>query len=567
MADQYTPQPTNASALDPRRWWTLGATCFGLFMALLDVTVVNVALPTIGDGLHASLSDLEWVINAYSLVFAVLLVSAGRIGDLFGRKRFFLLGLAVFTLGSLGSALANSLAFDGVAPIRMLIFARGLQGIGSAFMMPLALAIISATFHGKERGLAIGIYGGVSALGLGLGPVIGGLLVDRFNWESIFYLNVPIGVIGIAAGAWIIAESRDTTAPRTIDIAGLLTLSATLFCLIFALMEGNDRGWNSAYILGLFAAAVVIGVVFVVVERTVRNPMVDLGLFRNASFSGSAIVAFCLHGGQFALLFFLTLYLQNLLGFSPLGGGLRLLPISLMTLIVSPLSGALSERIGVKPIMAVGMALAAVSTLLLTVMSANDTASDWTKLLPALLLGGIAGGLVSPLISTVAVNTVDRDKVGMASGISGLCRQLGIAFGTALLGAVLTHQYNATLHDRIPQLPLAGMPPQQAETVRDNVLNGLIKAGTFVGSTGLRHPPAQFAAIAKLPAFPQLQAIARDAFIAGMTDLFYVGAAVLVIGCAGALMVKQSDMRHRAPERAVQHGDVEQAAQVAAERS
>lgn len=539
-----SPTWSDQAAPNPRRWWVLAATCFGLFMAMLDVTIVNVALPTIGDDLHASLADLEWVINAYLLIYAVFLVTAGRIGDIFGRKRFFVAGTVLFAAGSLLCALAKSLAFGGLDPIHMLNIARGIQGLGSAFMMALSLAIISATFIGKERGLAIGIWGGVSGIALGLGPVIGGLLVDKVGWESVFYLNVPIGVISVLLCLWVVEESVDPTAARSVDVGGLITLSLSVFCLVFALIEGNDRGWGSTEIIGLFVAAVIMGIIFAMVEQRVSHPMVELGLFRNASFTGAAIVALALHGGLYSLLFYLTLYLQNLLGFSPLGGGLRLLPLSGLVFLVSPLAGALSDKLGAKLIMAVGLAIAAASTLALTVVSASDQQSDWLKILPALLLAGVASGLVSPLISTVAINTVDYNKAGMASGISGFCRQLGTAFGTALLGAVLTHQYNGTLHDKIPHLAMTGMPAAQAAATRDQLTNGLIQAGTFIGSTGLRNPPAAFAQIAKLPFFPDLQKIVREAFINGLIWALITGAILLVVGLAAALLVKRSDMVH-----------------------
>jgi EmrB/QacA subfamily drug resistance transporter len=428
----------SVAANNPRRWWALAATSFGLFMALLDVTIVNVALPTIGKDLHASFADLQWVVNAYSLALAVFLVTAGRLGDLFGRKRLFMVGLGVFSLGSLCAALAGSFPLEGLSPIQMLLCARVLQGIGGAVMLPLALAIIAATFQGRERGLAIGIYGGVTGLATALGPVIGGILVEKVSWQSIFSLNVPIGFIGMALCLWAVTESFDRSAPRWVDLYGLVTLSVSLFCLVLALIQGSDpgKGWISPPILTLFAIAAAAMVAFVVGELRLKHPMVDPRLFKNASFTGAAIVAFTLSAGMFSLFFFLTLYLQNYLGFSALDAGVRFLPLSGLILVVGPLAGAFSDRLGSKVIMGVGIAILIVAVLLL----------------PAFILGGLGSGLVSPQVPTVAVGTVSRDRAGMASGVNGACRQVGAAFGIALLGAILTNQYNTSLRDNISRL-------------------------------------------------------------------------------------------------------------------
>ena len=253
------PQPRRGPRppATPRHWWALAAVSFGLFMALLDVTIVNVALPTIGDDLNATFADLQWVINAYSLTLAVLLVTSGRLGDIFGRRRFFMIGLGVFSFGSLLAALSGSVTFGSFSHIQVLLAARVVQGLGGATMLPLSLAIIAATFHGRQRGAAIGIYGGVTGLATALGPVIGGILVEKVSWQSIFYINVPIGIIGIGLCAWAVTESRDMSASRSIDIFGLATLTISLFCLVLGLIQGSDpdKGWTSPYILTLFVVS------------------------------------------------------------------------------------------------------------------------------------------------------------------------------------------------------------------------------------------------------------------------------------------------------------------------
>jgi EmrB/QacA subfamily drug resistance transporter len=540
-------QPGRALVADPRRWWALIATSFGLFMALLDVTIVNVALPTIGNDLQASFADLQWVINAYTLVLAVLLVTAGRLGDIFGRKRLFMVGLGLFSLGSLGCAVAGNITISGISHIDVLIGARAFQGIGGAIMLPLSLAIIAATFQGRERGIAIGIYGGITGLATAVGPVIGGVLVAKVNWQSIFLLNVPIGLIGIALCAWAVRESRDMTAARVVDVFGLVTLTVSIFCLVLALIQGNDsdKGWTSPYILALFGVAAAALIIFVIGELWLKHPMVDPRLFKNRSFTGSAIVAFALSGGLFSLFFFLALYLQNFLGFSALDAGLRVLPLSALVLVSAPLAGALAERLGAKALMAIGMLIATAAVLLMTRITPGDTQTDWLVLLPAFILGGLAVGMVSPQISTVAINTVNRDRAGMASGISGICRQLGTAFGIALLGAILTNQYNTALQDNIARLTIPNVPLAQQSTTLNGIISGLQQAGTFVGSTGLKHPTGQAAQFAHNPLFPQIQTIVQAGYIDATTAIFRIAAVLLAVGALAALiLVRRQDMHH-----------------------
>jgi EmrB/QacA subfamily drug resistance transporter len=530
----------------PRRWWALLATCFGLFMALLDVTIVNVALPTIGTDLHASYSDLQWVIDAYALALAVLLVTAGRLGDLFGRKRLFMVGLGMFSLGSLLCGLSSNIALGGLSHIQVLLVARAFQGIGGSIMLPLSLAIIAATFTGRERGVAIGIYGGVTGLATAIGPVVGGLLVSNVGWQSIFYLNVPIGILGIALCAWAVTESYDTRAPRSVDVFGLLALSVSLFALVLALIQGNDsdKGWTSQYILTLFGISAAGLIIFVVGESLLKNPMVDPRLFLNASFTGAAIVAFTLSAGLFSLFFFLTLYLQNFLGFSALDAGLRVLPLSGLILFAAPLAGAFTDRIGAKIIIVVGMAILVGAVLLMARISPNDTQADWVVLLPAFVLGGLGSGLVNPPIATVAVGTVSRDRAGMASGVSSVCRQVGTAFGIALLGAILTNQYNSGLQSQISRLSVPQVPPAQSQGIINGVITQLQQAGTFAGSTGLRNPPPQYAQFTNSPLFPQIQAAVRSAYISATIDIFHLALIILGVGLLAALLlVKRSDMR------------------------
>jgi EmrB/QacA subfamily drug resistance transporter len=531
-----------ASAV-PHRWWALAAACFGLFMALLDVTIVNVALPTIGRDLHAGFSDLQWVINAYTIALAVFLVTVGRLGDLFGRKRLFMIGLGIFTLGSLLCALSGGISFAGLSHTNVLLGARGLQGFGGSFMLPLSLAIISATFQGRERGVALGIWGGVTGLATAIGPVVGGVLVQGVGWQSIFLLNVPIGIIGIAMASWAISESRDDRAPRTVDIFGLLTSAGFVLCLVLALVQGNDKGWGSPYILALFAGALVSLIAFVIGELRIEHPMADPRLFAIPSFAGSAVVAFMVSAGFLGLLFFLTLYMQNTLGFDALQAGLRFLALSGLILVGAPLSGRLAGRVGPKPLLTAGTALLVVSALLMSRMSSTQfDQTQWLTLLPAYLVGGIGVGLVNPPISALAVGSVEQRLAGMAAGISGLCRQLGTAVGIAFLGAVLTSRYNTYVHDRITALAAPGLTP----AVRERIISGAQQAGDLAGSGGLQGANAPAGPYAHLPFFPAVSHAARGAFVDGTVDILHIASGLLVLGLlAGLLLVRNPDARHR----------------------
>jgi EmrB/QacA subfamily drug resistance transporter len=522
------------------RWWALAAACFGLFMALLDVTIVNVALPTIGRDLHGSFADLQWVITAYTIALAVFLVTVGRLGDLFGRKRMFIAGLGIFTLGSLLCALSGDITIAGLSHTGVLLAARAIQGFGGSFMLPLSLAIITATFDGPERGTAIGIWGGVTGLATAIGPVVGGVLVQDVGWQSIFLLNVPIGLVGMLLAAWAIAESRDERAPRTIDFFGLLTSAAFVFCLVLALVQGNDpdKGWTSPYILTLFGVALIALVVFVVGELRIKHPMADPRLFAIPSFAGSAIVAFMLSAGFLGLLLFLTLYMQNTLGFDALQAGVRFLALSGLILVGAPLSGRLTDKIGPRPLLLVSMALLVVSVLLMTRISSSDFGqAQWLTLLPAYMLGGFAVGIANPPISTLAVGTVERRLAGMAAGISGLCRQLGMAVGIAFLGAVLTSRYNTYIHDRAMAWQASGLTP----AIRQRLIDGAQRAGDLAGSAGLQGAGSQYA---HMPFFPGISHIARAAYVDGTIDILRIAAALLALGfLASLLLVRRADLQ------------------------
>jgi EmrB/QacA subfamily drug resistance transporter len=528
-----------------RKWWSLAAVCFGLFMALLDVTIVNVALPTIQKSLNASFSELQWVIDAYALTFAVILVTSSRLGDIFGRKKVFILGLAVFSIGSLLCALSGDFTFGGTSHVMTLNISRAIQGLGGSAMMPLSLSIISTEFHGKERGAAFGIWGGVSGLATAIGPLVGGILVEKVNWQSIFYINIPIGIIGIALSIWAIRESKEERASRFIDVFGLITLSVSMLCLVLALMEGNDKGWNSSYILTLFAIAAIVLLVFIVGELKIKNPMIDPRLFKIPSFTGSAIAAFCLSAGLYSLFFYLTLYLQNFLGFDSLQAGLRTLPMSALVLLGAPLAGKLTDKFGPKWFVVIALAMLSVSVFLMTRISPNDKPSDWIVLLPAFIIAGIANGMANPPISSLAMGTVHPSKIGMASGISNVSRQIGTAFGIAFLGAMLSNRYNIYIHDKITPLNVPGLPA----VAKQNMISGIQKAGTIAGSYGLSGNTSQNP-YAHQPIFPTIQQIARTSFVDGTIDILKIAGCILAAGAILTfVLIRNKDMVHTHQEK------------------
>src|SRR5215211_9050185 len=319
-----------------RKWWTLGAVGFGLFMIMLDNTVVNVALPTIQRELGAGLSELEWIVSGYALTFAALMLTGGKLADLFGRRRIFVIGLAMFSGSSLACALAPSAGF--------LIGARVAQGAGAALMNPATLSIITATFPPRQRGTAIGIWAGVSALALAIGPLVGGLLTEHISWSWIFFVNVPIGVIAIAASLLLIPESKDESAEQRLDMPGLLTSGVGLFALTYGLIEANTYGWTSGRILGAFAVAVTMLLAFVLLELRQRIPMLDLSLFRSGTFAGANLAVLLVALAMFGVFFFVSLYMQGVLGYSAVKTGAAFLPMTVLIVLVAPVAGKSSDR-------------------------------------------------------------------------------------------------------------------------------------------------------------------------------------------------------------------------------
>jgi EmrB/QacA subfamily drug resistance transporter len=414
-----------------RKWWTLGALAFALFMIMLDNTVVNVALPSIQRDLGVGLSELEWTVNAYALTFAVLMLSGGKLADFFGRRRIFLLGLVVFTLSSLVCGLATT--------GETLIGARTVQGIGAALMLPATLSIISATFPPHQRGMAIGIWAGVSAMALAIGPLIGGLLTEHVDWSWIFFVNVPIGVLGLIVGLLVIRDSRDTSEGQRLDFPGLLTSAAGLFALTFALIEANSYGWTDPVIIGLFAGSAVALAAFVWLELHQRAPMLDLSLFRSGTFAGANAVALLVTLAMFGVFFFMSLYMQNVLGYSAVETGAAFLPMTVLIILIAPAAGKFSDRIGSRWLMTAGMTLLAVSLLL---FSRLDLDSGFWDIFPGLVVGGLGMATVMTPMTAAALGSVPVAKSGVGSGVLNTFRQLGGALGIAVMGAIVASYVN-----------------------------------------------------------------------------------------------------------------------------
>jgi EmrB/QacA subfamily drug resistance transporter len=486
---------------DNRRWWTLGAMCFALFMIMLDNTVVNVALPSIQRDLHASLSALEWTMNAYTLTFAVLMVTGGRLGDIFGRRRMFLFGVTVFGISS---------AMIGFAPSdAMLVAFRAVQGVGAAFMMPATLAIITQAFPAEQRGTAIGTWAGVSALALAIGPVLGGFLTQDVSWRAIFFINPPIAIGAVAVTLFAARESRDETVGRKVDIPGIAALTIGLTAFILALVESNAWHWGSVRIVGLFVLAAVALAAFVAIELRVRVPMLDFSFFRSRTSAGSNLVAFLVTFAMFAQFFFLTLYMQNVLHYSPLQTGLRFLPATIVIIIMGPLAGRLTDRVGPRPLMVAGLITTSAALLIQSRLTVH---TGYGLLLPGFILMGLGMGLVMSPMSTAAMNAVDRAKAGAASGVLSMSRMVGGSVGLAVMGALVATVGRAKLDQLLPNV---------APATRGRIASTL---GTGPG------PGAHHAA-------PQVVDAVQHAFVSALGVGLEVGAVVTLVGALLALFL------------------------------
>ena len=503
-------------ALD-RKWWTLIAVCTATFMLLLDITVVNVALPDIQRSLHSTFSDLQWVVDAYSLTLAAFLLTAGVVGDMFGRRDVFAVGLGVFSVSSLVCGLSTTSL--------MLNLARAAQGVGGAIMFATSLALIAQAFSGKERGTAFGIYGAVIGGAVAVGPLVGGAITSGIGWRWIFFVNVPIGVLAVIVTLTRVAGSKDPNT-RRIDWIGFVSFSGALFMLVFALVRGPDDGWGSPLITGLFIGAVLLLAIFLVAEWRQRDPMLDLTLFKRPAMVGVSLAAFTLAASIFALFLYLTLYIQDDLGYGPLAAGVRFLPITMLAFIVAPISGKLTVRIQARYLLGTALLLIAIGCLL---MGTTHASSSWTVLLPGFIVAGIGIGAVNPVLASSAISVVPPERSGMASGANNTFRQVGIATGIAGLGTVFQTQ--------IQNHTLAALGSSAAGQAV--VAHGGVALKSALAGGGVRQ------AMGSIPSAASRQALLdayRVGFSATLNHLMVIGAVIAFIGSVGSFaLVRQRD--------------------------
>ena len=427
-----------------RKWWTLVAVCTGIFMLLLDISIVNVALPYIEQDLKASLADLQWVIDAYALTLAAFLLTAGTVADAVGRRRVFSIGVVVFTAGSLLCGLATGPTF--------LALARAAQGVGGAIMFATSLALLAQAFHGRDRGIAFGVFGMITGVAIAIGPVLGGALTSGLSWRWIFFVNIPIGIIALAIALLRVDESRSPRTRRP-DWIGFFTFSTGLGALVFGLIRSGESGWSSATVVGSLAAAVVLLGAFVVAEYVQREPMFDLKLTRVPTFDGGLIAAVGLSASLFSILTYIALYLQNVLGYSALQTGVRFLPLTGAIFVAAGIAGRLTSRVPIRYMLGLGFVLGGVG---MSLMRGLTPASGWTHLLPGMIVAGVGIGLINVPLAATAVGVVEPARAGMASGINSTFRQVGIATGIAVLGTIFVSQIRTGIIGRLNGTLLGG---------------------------------------------------------------------------------------------------------------
>ncbi|MFG3689417.1 MFS transporter [Micromonospora sp. NPDC047740] len=498
------------SRADPK-WWALTAVCLGTFMLLLDLTIVNVALPDIQASLGASFSDVQWVVDAYALTLAALLLTAGSLADLFGRRRLYVIGLVVFTAASALCGVAQS-------PL-MLELSRGLQGIGGAIMFSVSLALLANAFRGAERGTAFGIWGALAGVAVAVGPIVGGALVSGLSWRWIFFVNVPIGAIALVLTLRKVVESRDEQGARP-DWPGFVIFSAALACLVYALIEAGRSSFTATPVIACFAAAAVLLVAFLLIEARTADPMFDLRLFRVPTFVGGDIAAFGLSFSIFSMLLYLVLYLQNVLGYTALQTGLRLLILSIGVLVASGVAGRLSAKMPVRALVGPGLVLVGIGLLLMRGLTAT---SSWTHLIPGLIATGIGIGFVNPPLASTAVGVVAPRRSGMASGINLTFRQVGIATGVALLGTLLANRLTAMVQTRVAGTPLAPHSAEIATALRNGSVSRLFATV----------PPQQRGLLVE---------IARGSFASALNEVLLFAAIVsIVAGILSFVLIRAKD--------------------------
>ncbi len=492
--------PARTTAPDPRRWWTLVVLSASLLVIGLDNTILNVALPTLERDLGASSSQLQWIVDAYMLVFAGLLLTAGALGDRFGRKRALSLGLAIFGLGSGLSALATSPT--------MLIATRALMGIGGAFIMPSTLSIITAVFPAHERPKAIGIWAGVSGLGIAIGPVAGGWLIEHATWNAVFLVNLPFVVAALVAGRWLVPESKDPAAPR-LDIPGFALSIAGLTALVWAIIEAPSRGWTNPTILATFGISAALLGAFLAWELRTREPMLDIRLFRNPRFSGASAAITFVFFALFGTIFFLTQDLQGVLGYSALEAGIRVTPIAIGLILGGPISAKLAARIGTKRVVTGGLLLVSVALMIITQFTVD---SSYGIVAAHLIVLGFGMGMAMAPATDSVMGSLPVEKASVGSAVNDTTRTTGGALGVAILGSLLASQYRGDMDEAV-----SGLPHDAAATASDTLSGGLAVAHRL-GDLGLAEA-------------------AQNAFMSGMHAAGLAAAGVALAGAVIAYLV------------------------------
>ncbi len=485
-----------------RRWWILGVLCMSLLVIGLDNTILNVAIPTLARDLHASTSELQWIVDSYTLVFAGLLLTTGSLSDRYGRRSALALGLVIFGIGSVFSAFATSAT--------MLIATRALMGVGGAFIMPSTLSILTNVFPPEERGRAIGIWAGVSGLGIGIGPVVGGWLLNHFWWGSVFLVNVPIVIAALIAGRLIVPNTRDPEAPR-LDPFGAMLSIVGLTTLVYGIIEAPSHGWTDPVVIGSFVVAAIALGAFVTWELHTDHPLLNVRFFENPRFTAASISVSLVFFALFGSLFFLTQYLQFVLGYTALQAGLRVAPISLALIVMAPLAGRLVQPIGNKLLVVAGMTIVGVGLWLLSTVT--PTTGYPLVLLSLMVLGTGMGLAMTPATESI-MGSLPLGKAGVGSAMNDTTRQIGGALGVAILGSVFATAYAASIAPA-----LKGLPEQAAAAATNSVGAALAIAARLPGASG-----ATLAAASKL------------SFIDAMDRGLFVGAAVAVAGALVALV-------------------------------
>jgi EmrB/QacA subfamily drug resistance transporter len=492
-----------------RRWWILGVLCLSLLIIVVDNSILNVALPTLArpenqGGLNATTSQLQWMVDAYTLVFAGLLLTAGSLGDRFGRRGALQVGLSVFGLGSLLSAMSSSPG--------QLIASRALMGVGGAFIMPGTLSLITNVFEGKERGRAIAIWAGVAGLAVAIGPVTGGFLLEHFYWGSIFLVNLPIVAVALGAGVLIMPTSKDPTAPK-LDLVGAALSIAGLVSLVYAFIEAPTEGWSDTKIVGALGIAAVMLVSFFLWERRSTHPMLDLNFFKNPRFTSASASISILFFAMFGTIFLLTQYFQFVLGYSPLKAGVVLLPLALTMMVVAPLSARIVERVGTKLVVGTGLFLSALGVLSFVQL---DVTTGYENIFWRLMLMAVGMGLTMAPATESIMGSLPLAKAGVGSAVNDTTRQVGGALGVAIIGSVLASTYGSKVGDAVAGRPL---PSGAASEAKNSLGFALGLAGRLGG-----------------PAGQALADTARTAFVDGMHQGYLVGAAAMFIGAVAALI-------------------------------